>query len=100
MILRFGKFQGRHIQDPEVTVKYLEWLLYSSMQMVEAIEVELSRRKRAESGSLTAAERLVEAGFRSLLKESKGDPDAFNEITSARAILDEVLKKFLKEQPQ
>lgn len=97
MELQFGKFKGLSISSPEVTTKYLEWLLERMVADTAEIQAELARREQAEAGNLTTAGRMVVAGFRALAKEYRGDPDMMRDLTGARAALEEVLEKYFDE---
>jgi hypothetical protein len=97
MELQFGKFKGLSISAPEVTTKYLEWLLERLVADTDEIQAELARRQQAEAGNLTLAGRMVVAGFRALAKEHRDDPDIMRELTGARAALEEVLDKYFEE---
>jgi hypothetical protein len=98
MELQFGKFKGLSISDPQVTTKYLEWLSGEMAQTLDATQAELSRREQLEAGNVTLVERMVVAGFRALAKECRGETEEMNELTGARAILEEILEKYFAEQ--
>lgn len=98
MELQFGKFKGLSVTAPEITTKYLEWLLERTTADAEGIQAELARREQAEAGNLTTAGRIVIAGFRALSKEHRDDPDMMRELNGARAALEEVLEKYFDDE--
>lgn len=98
MELQFGKFKGHDISDPEVTTKYLEWLLETMTSSIQDVQGELARRQQAEAGDLTLAERMVVAGYRALSKEHRDDPEIMRNLEGARAALEEVLEQYFEDK--
>lgn len=101
MILSFGKYAGRELQD--VPRSYLRWLLRSSRQLVAAIEEELeeypdTRRLSAPPiEELPAISReLIEAGYRAMLlkrhPDAGGDHEAAVELNLAMEQLRKVFE--------
>lgn len=92
----FGKYNGLQISDPAVETEYLLWLKERYKRDLVDIEGELDRRELASYGNLSWAEKILEAGFRSLaLKhhpDHGGTNDDMREILGAKEQMANMLK--------
>jgi len=95
MILQFGKYKGHDLQ--QVPDDYLMWLTETQKKTVAEYEAELTRRQNLQEARLGWAERLVQAGFRTLAQQCHPDHGGSNEsirqVIAAQARLKELLKQ-------
>lgn len=95
MKLNFGKHNGSDIRD--VPREYLEWLLESNRNMVDAVESELQRRDELEEASMSWMERIVSTGYKTLAKTNHpdigGSSDDMKRINSAAEELRRLLRR-------
>ena len=60
---------------------YLQFIIATNQNTIDAFQAELDRRSRAAEASLSWAQKIIEAGFRELVK--KHHPDVNNGSGSA-----------------
>ena len=95
MILQFGKYKGCDLQ--QVPNDYLHWILETQKKTVAEYEAEQTRRQSLQEARLGWAERLVQAGFRTLAMQHHPDRGGSNEsmrqVIAAQERLQDLLKK-------
>jgi hypothetical protein len=95
MILQFGKYRGRDIRD--VPEDYLHWIIQQQQKTLEEYRAELARRQAIQDASLSWAERMIQAGFRTLASQYHpdhgGDNDSMRQVNAAHEGLRELLKR-------
>lgn len=93
MTLKFGKYNGRDLK--EVPIEYLDWLIETYRKSLSEFEAESERREQAELASQSMAQKVIEAGFRSLSKQLHpdhgGSDDDMRELLATRAHLRSLL---------
>jgi putative quorum-sensing-regulated virulence factor len=67
----FGKHKGLPLS--EVPEDYLEWYLRTTKEQITTIEEELQRRELADLATGTWKEKLIKAGYRTLMKQYHPD---------------------------
>jgi hypothetical protein len=77
---------GRHKDVPlsEVPMDYLEWYLRTTKAQIAEIEAELERRELAELATGTWKEKLIKAGYRTLMKQYH--PDSGGSTSDAQQV--------------
>lgn len=95
MILQFGKYKGYDLQ--QVPLDYLQWLIAQQQKTVEEYQSEIIRRQSLQDAKLSMAERIVQAGFRTLASQYHpdhgGSNDAMRQVIAANEKLKEMLKR-------
>jgi hypothetical protein len=95
MKLQFGKYRGHDIQD--IPEDYLKWIIQQQQQTLDEYRAELARRQVAQDARRPWAERMVQAGFRSLASQYHpdhgGDNDSMRQVIAAQAQLKELLRR-------
>lgn len=64
MILQFGKYRGRSIED--VPDDYIEYMIESNEKSLRTFRDEKARREAIHDAKLSMMERIVQAGYRQL----------------------------------
>lgn len=95
MILKFGKYKGHDIST--IDDEYLEWLITNNKKTLDECQAELTRRQSVREASLSWAERIIRAGYRSLSSQFHpdhgGNTEAMQEINATRERLEDMLKR-------
>jgi hypothetical protein len=86
---------GRHKDIPlsEVPGDYLEWYIRTTKSQVAEIEAELERRELAELATGTWKEKLIKAGYRTLMKTHHPDSGGTTEDAQQVNAAFEALKR-------
>jgi hypothetical protein len=94
MILQFGKYKGYDLR--QVPDDYLAWITETQKKTLEEYQAELARRQTIQDARLSWAERMVQAGFRSLASQYHpdhgGDNDSMRQVLAAHERLKDLLK--------
>jgi len=94
MILQFGKYKGYDLR--QVPEDYLQWIIQQQQKTLDEYRAELTRRQAIRDARLSWAERLVLAGFRSLVSQYHpdhgGDNDSMRQVLVAHERLKDLLK--------
>ena len=69
--LRYGKYKDQPLSN--VPEDYLQWLKRENLETIRFIDEELQRREMAELAEGTWVEKLIKAGYRSLMKAHHPD---------------------------
>jgi hypothetical protein len=89
MILQFGKYRGRDIED--VPDDYIQYMIESNEKSLRTFRDEKARREAMRDAKLTVMERIVQAGYRQLSLQNHpdhgGSTAAMQEINAAYAKL-------------
>lgn len=95
MILQFGKYKGRDVRD--VPEDYLRWIIDHQQKTLNDYQAEIIRRQSLLDARLSWAERLVQAGYRSLaLKyhpDRGGDNESMQQVIAAQEKLKELIQR-------
>ena len=95
MILQFGKYKGYDLQ--QVPDDYLQWIAETQRKTLAEYEAEQTRRLNLQEARLSWAERMVQAGFRTLAMEHHpdrgGNNEAMRQVIAAQARLKEMLRE-------
>jgi hypothetical protein len=94
MILQFGKYKGYDLQH--VPLDYLQWLIAQQQKTVEEYQSEIIRRQSLQDAKLSMAERIVQAGFRTLASQYHPDHGGSNDTMRQVIAANEKLKEMLK----
>jgi hypothetical protein len=94
MILQFGKFKGYDLQ--EVPNDYLSWIIETQKKTLSEYEAEQTRRQSLQEARLSWAERIVQAGYRTLAMQCHPDHGGSNESMRQVIAAQERLKDLLK----
>jgi DNA-binding FrmR family transcriptional regulator len=93
-VKRFGKYKGEPISSPPS--EYIEFLIQSATETIEDCRQELERRAQVEEANKSVAEKIVEAGYRELVKRHHpdlgSDGEMMRELNSAVAALREMVR--------
>lgn len=71
MIFKYGKHKGMSIKD--VPDDYLDWMLRSGNEQIEAATKELTRRQMVMEANMGMIDRIIAAGYRTLSKQLHPD---------------------------
>lgn len=95
MILQFGKYKGRDLQ--QVPDDYLSWITEAQKKTLAEYEAEQTRRQNLQEARLSWAERMVQVGFRTLAQQCHpdhgGDNESMRQVIAAQARLTDLLKQ-------
>lgn len=91
--LRFGKYKGYDLS--EVPDDYLRWLISTQEKRLDEYRHELDRRNAMRDAKLSWAERIVQAGYRSLAMQYHPDRGGSNELMREVISAHETLKTML-----
>jgi hypothetical protein len=94
MILQFGKYKGYDLQ--QVPIDYLSWLTAQQQKTFEEYQAEITRRQSLQDAKLSMAERMIQAGFRTLASQYHPDHGGSNEAMRQVIAANEKLKDLLK----
>jgi hypothetical protein len=92
-VVTFGAHQGR--RWGEVDREYIEFLLASKREEIDALEDELHRRDLLEEAELPMAEQIIRAGYHALAQkhhpDKGGDEAKMRELNASHEGLKELL---------
>lgn len=90
----WGKYKGEPVRD--VPDEYLIYIIGSSEATIDQLQQELDRRAQVASASQSWAQRIVEAGFRTMAKQHHpdhgGSHSDMQELNAAAAALREIVR--------
>lgn len=94
MRLEFGKYRGRDITD--VPDDYIEFMIISSEKTARLFHEEQDRRLAQREAKLSAMERIIQAGYRTLALQNHpdkgGNTAAMQEINFAHDRLKSIIR--------
>jgi hypothetical protein len=94
MILKFGKYKGSDLRS--VPDDYLTWIIEIQRNALDEYEAEQTRRQALLDARRSWAERLIQAGFRTLALQCHPDHGGSNESMRQVIAAQERLKDLLK----
>ncbi len=100
MEFKFGKFSGLSMSDPKVDLEYLNWIIETQGETVQAAQAEIVRRRQVEAKDTNWAREIISEGFHSLMATQMDGSAEQVELRGAKAALEDMIERYYAVKPE